>query len=186
MTVSPADLFWLDGTWTRSTAQLSTGGMIEPAALAGSGAADYSPPGAHTAGVWAVSATTAASISGIEAPLKSTGRRLVLMNVGSFTITLLRNNAASAAANRILMADATHSLSPGQSLAMHYHPIDARWYLQAPSASAPPPTPTDVCIVRTVSTGLAIAADTTCIQRRPLIAAGVSVTIEATGEWLIL
>lgn len=44
----------------------------------------------------------------------------------------------------------------------------------------------DPCITRTVSSSLAIAADTTCLQRRPLIAAGVSVTIEATGEWLIL
>jgi hypothetical protein len=185
MAFSPADLFWLDGTQTRDRAQLSSGGMIAPAALTASSTPDYSPPGAHTAGVWAISATGAVSISGIEAPPKVTGRRLVLLNVGSFAVTLLRNNVGSAAANRILMADATHLVEPGQALTLYYHPVDARWYAEIPSASAPPSS-VDVCITRTVSVDLTIAADTTCLQRRPLIAAGVGVTILATGEWLIL
>jgi len=184
--IDPADLFWLAGTRTAGPDQLSPGGMIAPAALVASLTPDYSPPGAHTAGIWAVDATVATSISGIEAPPKGRGRRLVLLNVGAVAITILRNNAGSLAANRILMADATHSLDPGQALALHYHPIDARWYLEAPSSTAAPPGPTDVCITRTVSADLTIAADTTCLQRRPVIAAGVGVTILATGEWLIL
>jgi hypothetical protein len=186
MAIDPAALFWLDGTRTSRPDQLSAGGMIAPAAITASATPDYSPPGAHTAGIWAIDATVPTSISGIEAPPKGRGRRLVLLNVGAVAITILRNNAASVAANRILMADATHSLDPGQALALHYHPIDARWYLEAPSSTAAPPGPTDVCITRTVSVGLVIAADTTCIQRRPVILAGVGVTIEATGEWLIL
>jgi len=168
--IDPADLFWLAGTRTAGPDQLSPGGMIAPAALVASLTPDYSPPGAHTAGIWAVDATVATSISGIEAPPKGRGRRLVLLNVGAVAITILRNNAGSLAANRILMADATHSLDPGQALALH----------------AAPPGPTDVCITRTVSADLTIAADTTCLQRRPVIAAGVSVTILSTGEWLIL
>lgn len=44
----------------------------------------------------------------------------------------------------------------------------------------------DPCITRTVSADLTIATDTTCLQRRPVILAGVSVTILGTGEWMIL
>jgi hypothetical protein len=44
----------------------------------------------------------------------------------------------------------------------------------------------DPCITRTVAADLTITTDTTCLQRRPVILAGVSVTILGTGEWMIL
>jgi len=64
-------------------------------------------------------------------------------------------------------------------------PKQESWWIYPP-ANTTATTVTDLCITRTVSVDLTIAADTTCLQRRPLIAAGVSVTIGATGEWLIL
>ena len=186
MAVDPTSLFWLEGTRTRSPDQLSDGGMIEPTTIASSAVADYAPPGNQTAGIWAISASVSTAISGFEAPSKGGAKRIRLMNVGSVAINLLRQSALSVAANRILSADATHAIQPGELATLYYFPTLAKWLLGAPSAAPPPPTPVDVCITRTVSVSLAIAADTTCIQRRPLIAAGVGVTIEATGEWLIL
>ena len=176
---------WVPGTETRSRTQLEDGGTIETADITGSLVADYAPPGIETAEILALNATVVTSISGIVAPIGGIGRRLLLLNRGAISIGLLRNNVGSLASSRILMADATFDLAAGAVVAIHYKPNDARWYLEAPSASAAPPV-TDLCITRTVSANLSIAADTTCLQRRPLIAAGVSVTIGATGEWLIL
>ena len=177
---------WVPGTETRSRTQLEDGGTIETADIAGSLVADYAPPGIETAEILALNATVVTSISGIVAPVGGIGRRLLLLNRGAISIGLLRNNVGSLASSRILMADASFDLAAGAVVALHYKPDDARWYLEAPSASAAPPGPTDLCITRTVSVDLTIVTDTTCLQRRPLIAAGVTVTILGTGEWLIL
>ena len=187
MAVDPATLNWIDGSSGRGAWQLEAGGgMIQPATIAGSAVPNYSPPGADTSGIWAISASVATGISGIAAPLKGRARQLMLMNVGSVAIPLLQNSGLSLAPNRILMADASHTVEPGQLVPLYYFPPLSKWVLGAPSASPAPPGPTDLCITRTVSADLTIAADTTCLQRRPIIAAGVSVTILSTGEWLIL
>lgn len=134
MATDIADFGWLDGTWERSTAHSSMGGIIAPTTLSASSTPNYEPTGAQTASVWAISASLAVGISGIVAPAKDP-RKLTLMNVGSFPITLSQNDLASDAVNRILMPDATHILDSGEVLVLYYFPTLSRWMVGASSST---------------------------------------------------
>jgi len=170
-------------TDTRTTADLTVGGQITPATLAVN-TDNYAPTHGPVAGVICISSSAAINVTGLLAPDFPLVRHLI--NVGAYTITLTKQDAASLAANRFLMGGATHDLLPGQGAAVYYHAGLSMWVLLHESTTGGGGSPSDLCVTRTVSASLAIAADTTCIQRRPLIAAGVGVTIDASGEWLIL
>jgi hypothetical protein len=178
MTANAWDLL----TETRTMADLTVGGQITPTTLAAT-TNNYNPTHGPVSGVLCISSSSAIDLTGLLAPEIPILRRVI--NVGAFVITLLKNDAGSLAANRFQMGGASHSLLPGQGAEVYYHAGLARWVLMNESVTAAV-SPVAVCIIRTISSALAIAAGTTCLQRRPLIAAGVGVTIEAGGEWLIL
>jgi len=56
------------------------------------------------------------------------GRYLVVINVGSFNIVLLHQDAGSAAANRIIAQGAVNlTLTPNQAAQLWYDATDTRW-----------------------------------------------------------
>ena len=103
--------------WT----QLS--GVLTPASF-GTDQDDYNPTGQSNATVLRLTATSDVSITGIAGG--SSGRVLVLHNVGSNVITLSREDAGSVAANRI-SCDSDVCLYPGAVETIQYDATSSRW-----------------------------------------------------------
>ena len=175
---------WDGFTETRSLYDLTPGGQITPATLAAN-ADDYAPLHWQVSGIVFLSASAPVAITGFDAVQLPQVRRL--WNEGSSTITLKNGSAGSVAANRLRLSG-DFELGANEGCTIYYSVVLSRWVLVATSATTGGgggPTG-DPCITRAISSDLTIATGTTCLQRRPVIAAGVSVTILGTGEWMIL
>lgn len=110
------------------TGALTASAVLTPATL-GASQNNYSPTGLSTAFRVRVSASAAYNITGLAAGVD--GRLLVLLNVGSFAITLTNADASSTAANRFSFG-ANVVLGPGAAIFLQYDATLARW---APVAS---------------------------------------------------
>jgi hypothetical protein len=98
-------------------------GDISPAALAAN-TNDYNPAGLGGAAVVRLSASAAVNLTGLAGG--QDGRRITLMNVGSDTITITSNDAASAASNRFLMT-ANVPLQANQAVSFVYDSTANAW-----------------------------------------------------------
>ena len=112
---------------------------ITPTTLSGS-QNDYAPAGGSTSGVWRIGSTLAVNITGINIG-QTDGQFIVLDNIGSFTITLKNQDAASTATNRFsLVTDLL--LLAGMSAQLQYDNNSQRWRCIAVGYQAPPATGT--------------------------------------------
>ena len=122
-------LFWIyDGSWVQLGAiggAFSLSGAISPTALAAQ-ADNYNPTGLSGAAIIRLTASAPEPITGIVAP--STGRVILLANIGTNTITLKNENASSTAANRFNLT-ADYSLTGSKSCLIWYDLTSARWRL---------------------------------------------------------
>lgn len=101
-------------------------GKITPTILAAS-TNDYAPTNANQAQVWYISASAAINLTGIAAPLFD-GYTVNLVVIGSFTITVTNQDAASLAANRIITGTgASLALPPNASLTLVYDLANTTW-----------------------------------------------------------
>ena len=94
---------------------------------------NYAPANAINAAVWRLSSDAARSITGIAAPALGGAaglftRRMVLVNVGSFPITLVHNSASSSAANRFNFGGSPIVLGPAQSIELWYDGPTSLWW----------------------------------------------------------
>lgn len=101
------------------------GTILTPTQLAAN-ANDYAPSGYATASMMRLSSDAARDITGIDAGVGM--GRLVLVNVGSFAITLKDADANSAAANRFAFG-ADYVLAAGASVSIVYDSTSSRWRL---------------------------------------------------------
>lgn len=98
-------------------------GVISPTQIT-SNQNDYSPTGLSTSAVLRLSSDASRDITGLAGG--SSGRVLLLQNVGSFNIVLKDESGSSGAANRLaLLADLT--LLPDQAALLVYDSTSARW-----------------------------------------------------------
>lgn len=103
-------------------------GVITPTTLAAS-VNNYNPTGLSTASTIRLSASAAVNITGLQGG--TSGRILLVHNVGSFTITLENESALSNAANRFaLIADNVELVFNSFSIAQ-YDGVDSRWRITA-------------------------------------------------------
>lgn len=109
--------------WQQMTAPVNV--TVTPAALTAN-ANDYDP-GIASADIFRVSGTAARNITGISAGLFD-GHAILLRNVGSFALTLKHQDAASAAANRMISPWAGDVvISANASMLLVYDSTLARW-----------------------------------------------------------
>lgn len=79
-----------------------------------------------TADIVRISASAARTITGFVAG--ANGRPVLLINVGSFAITLAHQSASSDAANRVICRDsANYIVDAGASALLIYDSVDSRW-----------------------------------------------------------
>lgn len=113
-------------------------GVISPTALAAN-QDDYAPTGGAAARTIRLSASAAYAITGLSVS-QAAGRQVVLVNVGSYDITLRAQNASSTAANRFAI-DGDVVLEPNQSVTFGYDGTSSRWRpedrVNAPALSPP-------------------------------------------------
>lgn len=114
-------------TVKQSSTAFSLTGVISPAGFS-TQQNDYNPAGLSTASRLRLTSTASANVTGIAGG--STGRVLVLWNVGSSQIILKAQNASSTAANRFAFStDVT--LIPNGSVILQYDATSSRWRLSA-------------------------------------------------------
>ncbi len=109
---------------------VSLGAAITPTQIAAN-TNNYAPTSGLAASVWRLSSDAARDITGIDNG--STGRVLVLPNVGSYTITLKDASSSSSAENRFSFGTDIY-IPSGQSVAIYYDADSARWRLLSPAA----------------------------------------------------
>lgn len=119
-------------------AKTGYGDALTPAQITAS-QNDYAPSGCSRYIPWRLDASAAWDITGISAalcaPAPGTNRMRVLINVGSFTITLKDESASSTAANRFALA-ADFSLTAGASVQLLYDSTSSRWRIVGLEAAA--------------------------------------------------
>lgn len=87
---------------------------------------DYGPSNGLNAAIWRISSDAARTITGIAAG--KSGQRIILVNVGSFSITLSNQDVLSAAANRIITGTgASVVLAADDAAELLYDDTTARW-----------------------------------------------------------
>jgi hypothetical protein len=101
--------------------QTSAAGQVTPATLTTS-TNDYAPGNGD---IYRLSASAAVNLTGWTAWTDGTLKMLV--NVGSFVITLKHQNTSSSASNRFITPTAgDYALSPGSSMVMYWDATDSR------------------------------------------------------------
>lgn len=110
------------------TEDFALSGVISPTQITAN-QNDYAPTGNATASVWRISSDADfRAITGISGG--TTGRILILLNVGSFAIILSPDSASSTAANRILtgLSNSTSTLiHANQAAILSYDNTSSRW-----------------------------------------------------------
>jgi hypothetical protein len=111
--------------WQQMTAPVNV--VVTPAQLTGN-ANDYALGGHLATGdIFRVSSSSAVNITGISAGLYD-GHAILLRNVGTFNITLTHQDAASAAANRMISPWAGNVvISANSSMLLVYDSTLSRW-----------------------------------------------------------
>jgi len=90
-----------------------------------------------TEGIVRVSSTAARNITGFAATTSGDAR--LLLNVGTFDITLKHADSGSVEANRIIAPNAVdYVIVPGDSVAVFYDASDARWRVLSAQRLTPP------------------------------------------------
>ena len=97
---------------------------------------DYAPTGHATASVWRLSSDAARDVTGFSGG--ADGRFLIVLNVGSYTITLKNASTSSTAANRFSMASDL-ALEAGAGCIFVYDSTQSRWTLATPRLSTTAP-----------------------------------------------
>lgn len=85
------------------------------------------------AGTWNFSSKAAINITGIQGGVS--GRRCVLVNSGSFDITLVGESAASIAANRF---SSSFVIAAGSACVVQWSRVSSRWMILSPAVSYNP------------------------------------------------
>lgn len=137
-------LYYRDGgVWTAAGSTVPSSfaltGTITPTALT-TNANDYNPTSLSTAAVIRQDSSANVNITGLQGGAQ--GRIIILVNVGSFTISLLDESSSSTTpANRFKLpaAYATLALAPQESATLQYNTTSSRWRLVA-TTSQPAPT----------------------------------------------
>ena len=96
---------------------------ISPASI-GASQNNYAPTGHATAAVMRLTASGAFNITGLAGGVD--GRIVTLMNIGSSTITLTNEDAASTAANRFALG-ASLAIAASKSVVLIYDSTSSRW-----------------------------------------------------------
>lgn len=123
---------WLiDATGTRFQTSIAEMGVISPSSLSGN-QNDYAPTGIDTASTLRLTSSLAVTITGLAGAAGPTaptsGRKIKLINIGSFAITLAANSSSSTAANRFGIP-ASFILYAGQSCELLYDATSSLWRL---------------------------------------------------------
>jgi len=98
--------------------------IISPTALTGN-TDNYNPTDFQSASTLRISSTSAIDLTGIIAPDTDRSKKIVLVNIGTFPITL-RSATTSAAANQFLLGDDI-ILSAERSYMLYYDQISDKW-----------------------------------------------------------
>lgn len=114
--------------------QIAFTGSVGSGSL-GSNQNDFTPTGWATNAVLRLTSSTGVTITGFGAT--TDGDIKFVQNVGGFIITLIGNDASSAAANRMALARPV-LLSPGQSIVLQYDGANTIWRLLSQSNTNPP------------------------------------------------
>jgi hypothetical protein len=132
--VSPDGSAWVDGfSIDQTTGNLSLPrglaltGVIAPATITAN-QNDYTPAGIGTAAVLQLATDAARNLSGLAGGAE--GRVVSIVNVGSQPLTLLDDNAASSAANRLVLGG-NLTLGTRQAAMLRYDATASRWQLIA-------------------------------------------------------
>jgi len=139
---------------------------------------DWNPTNLTTANVIRVQASSAVNLTGIVAPLVD-GKRLILRNVGSFTITLLPE-ATSTAANRFAIPR-PFTLVAGDTVELVYDITLARWKQVTQVPVTPAATAFKNLRVFNVTSGLGDVAPTTP-NREMSVAADSLTLVDSLGH----
>lgn len=116
-----------DPVASRASSSFAMTGEISPASFS-TQQDDYNPTGLSTASVLRLTATAAASITGLTGG--AAGRLIEIHNIGSFNITLSGEDASSTAANRFLNSCV---LPPSRDVLLRYDGNVSRWRVFATS-----------------------------------------------------
>ena len=103
---------------------ISSGSIINPPALT-TNTDNFNPAGFQACSTVRISSTSAINLTGIIAPDTDRSMNIVLVNIGSFPITLI-NSATSTAANQFLLGD-NIVLSANRSYMLYYDQTSDRW-----------------------------------------------------------
>jgi hypothetical protein len=111
---------------------LALSGVVSPATIT-TDQDDYDPAGLSTCSVLQLSSDVARAVSGLAGGIE--GRVLVVLNIGSETITLRDDGASSVAANRFAFGGDI-ALGPKHAAVLRYDGTAARWFAIARSGGA--------------------------------------------------
>lgn len=106
---------------------IQIGDYLAPSPLTGN-TDNWAPTGVNNYGVLHVTSSSAVDLTGIQAPSPATLTIVILINSGSFTITLKHDNAGSTAANRFYLPQSLDMALPtnGSALLL-YDTAYSRW-----------------------------------------------------------
>jgi len=116
-----------------------TFGVITPAQITADQSA-YAPAGSGSASVMRISSDQRRTLTGMGNTVN--GRIMTLINVGSFPIVFLSNNASASSANRFDIG--ARALLPDESITLIYDGTDTKWRLfgnNAPASKSPRHSP---------------------------------------------
>jgi hypothetical protein len=116
-------------TELKASADFWLTGIISPTQLTAN-TDDYAPTDGATNSVWRLSTDAPRNLTGISIG-QADGRILVLVNAGSFTLTL-KHNTTSTAANRFLLPNSTDlAMAPNDSVILVSDGTSSRWRVAA-------------------------------------------------------
>jgi len=104
---------------------LSLSGVISPSQIT-SNQNDYGPSGINTAFILRLNSDAARDITGLAAPTSGRAETKILINVGSFAITLRDQSASSSASNRFAIGEDI-AIAVGKCMWVWYDTGSSRW-----------------------------------------------------------
>jgi len=134
-------------TVERASGAFSLNGTLSPAQITAN-QNDYSPTGLSNVVLLRINTDAARNITGIATG--ADGRMLVIVNTGSFVISLLHESASSTAANRFTFDSADINLAPSACVVLLYDNTSSRW--RAIGTATPPRARTPVVATGTITT----------------------------------
>jgi hypothetical protein len=114
----------IETTVARVLSRFALTGEISPAQITAN-QNDYNPASLLQAAVLRLSSDASRNITGLAGG--EDGRVLILENVGSNPIVLTHDDAASTAANRILIGESTFTLASNRAVTLWYDATSSRW-----------------------------------------------------------